>query len=180
VIHDAFAGVTVGGEDQEVLAAAGRRHLAVKHDPITQALEPLGVQLHVLRSCRIGSDRPSRSGVPDVAPVLARHDPFDSRRARLVLLPAVEEAHEAHVGRKQDQLLDLGMRQAIERDEHHDQRRAILQELLRDGFGLTVEEITLERNVRGSEDARADRFALRLACLGGQARPKPRTRRPGA
>jgi SAM-dependent methyltransferase len=37
---------------------------------------------------------------------------------------------------------------AIAAAEHHDQRRAILQELLRDGFALSVEEITLEHNVR--------------------------------
>jgi hypothetical protein len=40
------------------------------------------------------------------------------------------------------------MRDAIAADQHHDQRRAILVELLRHGFGLTVETIELEHNVR--------------------------------
>ena len=37
---------------------------------------------------------------------------------------------------------------AIDTGQHHDQRRAILQDLLRDGFGLTVDELELERNVK--------------------------------
>lgn len=40
------------------------------------------------------------------------------------------------------------MRAAIAADRHHDQRREILTELLREGFGLTVETIVLEQNVR--------------------------------
>jgi len=40
------------------------------------------------------------------------------------------------------------MRAAIEAGHHHDQRRAILQDLLRDGFGLTVDEVELEHNVK--------------------------------
>jgi hypothetical protein len=37
---------------------------------------------------------------------------------------------------------------AIERGLHHDQRRAYLIDLLREGFGIDVEEVELERNVR--------------------------------
>jgi hypothetical protein len=37
---------------------------------------------------------------------------------------------------------------AVERQLHHDQRRAYLVELLRDGFGIEVDEVELERNVR--------------------------------
>jgi SAM-dependent methyltransferase len=37
---------------------------------------------------------------------------------------------------------------AIAQHQHHDQRRHILVELLRDGFGLTVDELVLEQNVR--------------------------------
>lgn len=40
------------------------------------------------------------------------------------------------------------MHVAIEGRQHHDQRRAILQDLLRDGFDLTVDEVELERNVK--------------------------------
>ena len=43
---------------------------------------------------------------------------------------------------------ELRMRSAIAADQHHDQRRAILVELLRDGFDLTVDEIELEHNVK--------------------------------
>ncbi|MFP5372163.1 MAG: hypothetical protein ACLGI3_15655, partial [Actinomycetes bacterium] len=39
------------------------------------------------------------------------------------------------------------IRQAIDARHHHDQRRAILIDLLRDGFGLSVEDIELEHNV---------------------------------
>jgi hypothetical protein len=40
------------------------------------------------------------------------------------------------------------MEAAIKADQHHDQLRAILVELLRDGFALSVDEIELERNVK--------------------------------
>ena len=43
---------------------------------------------------------------------------------------------------------DERIRAAIAAGQHHDQRRAILVELLRDGFGLTVDEMTLEHNVK--------------------------------
>jgi N-6 DNA Methylase len=39
-------------------------------------------------------------------------------------------------------------RAAVEGNLHHDQRRAQLQELLRDGFGIQADEVELERNVR--------------------------------
>lgn len=42
-------------------------------------------------------------------------------------------------------------RDAVERGLHHDQRRAHLQELLRDGFGIEVSDVELERNVRVAE-----------------------------
>jgi hypothetical protein len=40
---------------------------------------------------------------------------------------------------------------AVERQLHHDQRRAYLTELLREGFGIDVEEVELEHNVRLAE-----------------------------
>ncbi len=43
------------------------------------------------------------------------------------------------------------MEDAIERQLHHDQRRAYLVELLRDGFGIDVDEVELEHNVRVSQ-----------------------------
>jgi Type I restriction-modification system methyltransferase subunit len=43
------------------------------------------------------------------------------------------------------------IQEAVARKSHHDQRRAILQEFLRDGFDLTVDEIELERHVRAAK-----------------------------
>ena len=43
---------------------------------------------------------------------------------------------------------DERIRDAITAGQHHDQRRAILIELLRHGFGLAVDEIALEHNVK--------------------------------
>lgn len=37
---------------------------------------------------------------------------------------------------------------AIDAGQHHDQCRAILIDLLREGFGLTVDEIVLEQNAK--------------------------------
>ena len=46
------------------------------------------------------------------------------------------------------------MHVAIERRQHHDQRRAALQDLLRDGFDLTVDEIVLEKKTLRSPRTR--------------------------
>ncbi len=43
------------------------------------------------------------------------------------------------------------MKEAHRRDQHHDQRRAILIEFLRRGFRIAVEEIELERGLRGAQ-----------------------------
>jgi len=63
---------------------------------------------------------------------------------------------------------DERIRSAIDAGQHHDQRRAILIELLRHGFGLTVDKIALEHNVK-RQGAGAHRPALRRHRLGGQA-----------
>ncbi|HEX6753490.1 MAG TPA: N-6 DNA methylase [Solirubrobacterales bacterium] len=42
-------------------------------------------------------------------------------------------------------------RVAVQENLHHDKRRAQLQELLRDGFGVEADEVELERNVRFAE-----------------------------
>ena len=42
-------------------------------------------------------------------------------------------------------------RVAVKENLHHDERRAQLQELLREGFGIEVDQVELERNVRFAE-----------------------------
>ncbi len=65
-----------------------------------------------------------------------------SAAARIVQRMALEEAFARYRERS---------REAVEKNLHHDQRRAHLQELLREGFGIDVTDVELERNVRVAE-----------------------------